>query len=184
MPFDSAQYEVTQVFYTSKDGTRVPMFIAGKKGLARGRQGAAADDGLRRLQSPMTPEWNPKYAWWMEQGGFFAVPNLRGGGEYGEPWHKAAMFENKQNVFDDWFAAARISDRQPLHDAGALGAFGTVERRSADGRVDDAAAGSVWGDLVRLSAAGYAAVPEVRVRAAVDDGVWLGGKREGFRVHR
>ena len=64
---------------------------------------------------PCCSEWNPEYAWWMEQGGFFALPNLRGGDEYGEPWHKAAMFEKKQNVFDDFFAAARIPDRQSLH---------------------------------------------------------------------
>jgi len=50
--------------------------------------------------------WNPQYAWWMEQGGWFAMPNLRGGGEYGEKWHEQGMFEKKQNVFDDWFAAA------------------------------------------------------------------------------
>jgi prolyl oligopeptidase len=52
------------------------------------------------------PVWNPVYAWWMEQGGWFALPNLRGGSEYGEHWHEQAMFEKKQNVFDDWFAAA------------------------------------------------------------------------------
>ncbi len=52
------------------------------------------------------PEWSPQYAWWLEQGGWFALPNLRGGGEYGEHWHEQAMFEKKQNVFDDFFAAA------------------------------------------------------------------------------
>jgi prolyl oligopeptidase len=106
VPFDSSQYEVTQVFYHSKDGTRVPMFIAGKKGLARDGKARLLMTGYGGFDLPETPAWNPEYAWWMEQGGFFALPNLRGGNEYGEPWHKAAMFEHKQNVFDDWFAAA------------------------------------------------------------------------------
>ena len=106
VPFDSSQFEVTQVFYSSKDGTRVPMFIAGKKGLARDGKARLLMTGYGGFDVPMTPAWNAEYAWWMEQGGFFALPNLRGGNEYGEPWHKAAMFEHKQNVFDDWFAAA------------------------------------------------------------------------------
>ncbi|MGC2504348.1 MAG: prolyl oligopeptidase family serine peptidase, partial [Silvibacterium sp.] len=106
VPFDSSQYEVTQVFYTSKDGTRVPMFIAGKKGLARDGPARLLMTGYGGFDVPMLSDWNPEYAWWMEQGGFFALPNLRGGDEYGEPWHKAAMFEKKQNVFDDFFAAA------------------------------------------------------------------------------
>ena len=62
--------------------------------------------GYGGFDLPMLPGWQPLYAWWMAQGGFFALPNLRGGNEYGEAWHKAAMFENKQNVFDDFFAAA------------------------------------------------------------------------------
>jgi prolyl oligopeptidase len=105
-PFDTSQYEVTQVFYSSKDGTRVPMFIAGKKGLERNGQARLLMTAYGGFDVPMLPEWDPEYAWWMEQGGFFALPNLRGGDEYGEPWHKAAMFEHKQNVFDDFFAAA------------------------------------------------------------------------------
>jgi prolyl oligopeptidase len=106
VPFDSSQYEIKQVFYTSKDGTRVPMFIAGKKGLKQDGSERLLMTGYGGFQLPMLPAWNPAYAWWMEQGGYFAEPNLRGGDEYGEPWHKAAMFEKKQNVFDDWFAAA------------------------------------------------------------------------------
>ncbi|MFP5228227.1 MAG: prolyl oligopeptidase family serine peptidase [Acidobacteriota bacterium] len=106
VPFDSSQYEVTQVFFHSKDGTRVPMFIAGKKGLARDGSARLLMTGYGGFDLPMLSEWNPEYAWWMEQGGWFALPNLRGGNEYGEAWHKAAMFENKQNVFDDFFAAA------------------------------------------------------------------------------
>lgn len=106
VPFDSAQYEVRQVFYTSKDGTRVPMFIAGRKGLAMDGKAPLLMTGYGGFNISETPAFDPKYAWWMEQGGFFALPNLRGGGEYGENWHEAGMFEHKQNVFDDWFAAA------------------------------------------------------------------------------
>ncbi len=107
VPFDSARYEVRQVFYTSKDGTRVPMFIAGKKGLKQDGTARLLMTGYGGFDLPMLSTWNPAYAWWMEQGGYFAQPNLRGGNEYGEPWHKAAMFGKKQNVFDDWFAAAQ-----------------------------------------------------------------------------
>jgi prolyl oligopeptidase len=105
-PFDSDKYEVKQVFYTSKDGTRIPMFIAGRKGLAVDGTAPVLMTGYGGFLISETPSFNPKYAWWMEQGGFFALPTLRGGGEYGEDWHKAGMFEHKQNVFDDWFAAA------------------------------------------------------------------------------
>ncbi|HUN98203.1 MAG TPA: prolyl oligopeptidase family serine peptidase [Bradyrhizobium sp.] len=106
VPFDSSQYEVTQVFFKSKDGTQIPMFIAGKKGLPRDGSARLLMTGYGGFDLPMLSAWNPEYAWWMEQGGYFALPNLRGGNEYGEAWHKAAMFENKQNVFDDFFAAA------------------------------------------------------------------------------
>ncbi len=106
VPFDSSQYELKQVFLTSKDGTKVPMFIAGKKGLKQ--------DGTERLMMTAyggfnlseLPEWRPLYAWWLQQGGWFALPNMRGGGEYGEHWHEQGMFEKKQNVFDDFYAAA------------------------------------------------------------------------------
>jgi prolyl oligopeptidase len=106
VPFASSHYQVTQVFFTSKDGTRVPMFIAGRKGLPRNGTTRLLMTGYGGFDLPMLPAWNPEYAWWMQQGGYFALPNLRGGDEYGEAWHKAAMFQNKQNVFDDFFAAA------------------------------------------------------------------------------
>jgi prolyl oligopeptidase len=106
VPFDADKYEVKQVFYTSKDGTRVPMFIAGRKGLKMDGKAPLLMTGYGGFLISETPSFSAKYAWWMEQGGFFALPNMRGGGEYGETWHKAGMFEHKQNVFDDWFAAA------------------------------------------------------------------------------
>jgi prolyl oligopeptidase len=106
IPFDSSQYQLKQAFYKSKDGTQIPIFIAGKKGLKQDGTERLLMTGYGGFDISETPQWNPAYAWWMEQGGWFAVPNLRGGGEYGEQWHEQGMFEKKQNVFDDWFAAA------------------------------------------------------------------------------
>jgi prolyl oligopeptidase len=106
VPFDSSLYELTQAFYKSKDGTTVPIFIAGKRGLKRDGSERLLMIGYGGFNLSMTPVWNPVYAWWLQQGGWFAIPNLRGGGEFGENWHRQAIFEHKQNVFDDWFAAA------------------------------------------------------------------------------
>ena len=106
VPFDSSQYELKQVFYTSKDGTRVPMFIAGKKGLKQDGTERLLMTGYGGFEVSELPEWKPVYAEWMALGGWFALPNLRGGNEYGESWHEQGMFGKKQNVFDDWFAAA------------------------------------------------------------------------------
>jgi prolyl oligopeptidase len=104
--FDSSQYELKQVFYKSKDGASVPMFLAGKKGLKADGSERLLMTGYGGFNLSETPAWNPLFAAWMQQGGWFALPNLRGGGEYGEAWHKQGMFEKKQNVFDDFYAAA------------------------------------------------------------------------------
>jgi len=106
IPFDSSQYELTQVFFKSKDGTQIPMFIAGKKGLKRDGSERLLMTGYGGFNLNMPPWWSAAAGWWMDQGGYFAEPVLRGGGEYGETWHEQGMFEKKQNVFDDWFAAA------------------------------------------------------------------------------
>jgi len=104
--FDSTQYELKQVFFKSKDGTQIPMFIAGKTGLKMDGSERLLMTGYGGFNLSETPAWSPLYAAWMEQGGWFALPNLRAGGEYGETWHKSGMFEKKQNVFDDFYAAA------------------------------------------------------------------------------
>src|SRR6266851_5070812 len=106
VPFPPELYEVKQVFYTSKDGTRVPMFISSKKGVKANGNAPALMVAYGGFNISLGAKWNPECVWWMEQGGFYAQPNLRGGGEYGENWHKGGMFEKKQNVFDDFFAAA------------------------------------------------------------------------------
>jgi prolyl oligopeptidase len=105
-PFDLSQYELKQVFYQSKDGTRIPMFLAGKKDLKTDGSERLLMTGYGGFNLSETPDWNPLWAAWMAQGGWFALPNLRGGGEYGEAWHQQGMFEKKQNVFDDFYAAA------------------------------------------------------------------------------
>jgi prolyl oligopeptidase len=124
VPFHPEHYEVRQVFFTSKDGTRVPMFIAGKKGLPRNGKTPLLLSGYGGFNVSTTPYWNPMYAWWLEQGGWFAVPNMRGGGEYGEDWHKAGMFGKKQNVFDDFFAATRYLIDEKYTDAANLAIWG------------------------------------------------------------
>jgi prolyl oligopeptidase len=106
-PFKTADYDLKQVFFKSTDGTQIPMFIAGKKGLKQDGAERLLMTGYGGFNLSETPRWNPAWGWWLQQGGWFAVPNLRGGGEYGENWHEQGMFGKKQNVFDDWFAAAR-----------------------------------------------------------------------------
>jgi prolyl oligopeptidase len=103
---DPADYEVKQVFYSSKDGTRVPMFIAHKKGLKLDGSNPTLLYGYGGFNIPLTPGFSISRAAWMEMGGVFAVANLRGGGEYGEAWHQGGTKLNKQNVFDDFIAAA------------------------------------------------------------------------------
>ena len=105
-PLDASQYDLKQVFYQSKDGTRIPMFVAGKKGLKLDASERLLMTGYGGFNVSEMPDWNPLWAAWLAQGGWFAVPNLRGGGEYGEAWHAPGMFEKKQNVFDDFYAAA------------------------------------------------------------------------------
>ena len=104
--FDPDDYETKQIFYTSKDGTKVPMFICHKKGLELDGTNPTLLYGYGGFNIPLTPSFSVSRLAWMEMGGIFAMPNLRGGGEYGEPWHKAGTKLQKQNVFDDFIAAA------------------------------------------------------------------------------
>jgi prolyl oligopeptidase len=106
VPFQSDGFEVKQVWVTSKDGTRLPMFIAHKKGIRLDGSNPTYLTGYGGFNISLTPGFSAQYAVWMERGGVLAVPNLRGGSEFGEDWHKAGMFGNKQNVFDDFIAAA------------------------------------------------------------------------------
>ncbi len=105
--FDPDRYETKQIFYSSKDGTKIPMFVVGKKGLALNGNNPVFLTGYGGFNISMTPSFAASSASWIERGGVFALPNLRGGGEYGRGWHEAGMKERKQNVFDDFLSAAQ-----------------------------------------------------------------------------
>ncbi len=106
LPFDPSLYETKQVFYPSKDGTKIPMFLTSRKGLRRNSATPTLLYGYGGFSVPIRPAFSVYFLSWLEQGGILAVANLRGGSEYGEDWHRAGMLDNKQNVFDDFIAAA------------------------------------------------------------------------------
>ncbi|MEJ6487134.1 prolyl oligopeptidase family serine peptidase [Nostoc punctiforme UO1] len=104
--FNPNDYETKQIFYQSKDGTRVPMFITHKKGIKLDGNNPTYLYAYGGFNVSMTPGFSVSLLVWMEMGGVYAMPNIRGGGEYGEEWHQAGMKEKKQNVFDDFIGAA------------------------------------------------------------------------------
>jgi prolyl oligopeptidase len=106
VPVDPKPYVAEQVFFNSKDGTRVPMFIVHRKDLEKNGSTPALLTGYGGFQASETPYFSASRFVWLERGGLVAIPNLRGGGEYGEEWHQAGMGTRKQNVFDDFIAAA------------------------------------------------------------------------------
>jgi prolyl oligopeptidase len=121
--FDSEAYETKQVWFVSKDGTRVPMFVTQARGRAPDGERPTLLTGYGGFNVSITPGFDASAAWWLEQGGLFAMANLRGGGEFGEEWHRAGMLEKKQNVFDDFLAAAEwlVANRYTRPDRLAIG---------------------------------------------------------------
>jgi prolyl oligopeptidase len=106
LKFDPHDYVTTQVFYSSRDGTKIPMFLSHKKNLKPAASNSALLYGYGGFKISLSPSFSPAVMAWMEMGGLYALPNLRGGGEYGEEWHQAGTKLKKQNVFDDFVAAA------------------------------------------------------------------------------
>jgi prolyl oligopeptidase len=113
---DPSAYDVEQVWYTSKDGTKIPMFVVNKKGIEKNGKNPTLLTGYGGFNVSLTPTFSRSMYLWMEHGGIYAVANLRGGAEFGEDWHRAGMLEKKQNVFDDFIAAAEYLIAQKYTD--------------------------------------------------------------------
>ncbi len=124
LKFDPSQFVTEQVFYPSKDGTKVPMFIVHKKGVEKNGKNPTMLYAYGGFNVSLTPSFSTSRMILLEQGGVFALANLRGGGEYGEDWHKAGMKEKKQNVFDDFIAAAEYLIKDKWTDTPHLGING------------------------------------------------------------
>jgi len=106
VPFKQEKYVTQQVWYSSRDGSRIPMFLVHAKHIKPDKNNPVLLYGYGGFGISLTPYFSPITALWIEQGGIYAVPNIRGGGEFGEKWHKAGILENKQNSIDDFTAAA------------------------------------------------------------------------------
>ena len=183
MPVDPATVEVEQVWYPSKDGTKISMFLVHKKGLVEERRArrrcstaTAASTSARR------PAFSATRFQWFEDGGVYAVPNLRGGGEYGDAWHEAGMLGRKQNVFDDFIAAAEWLIANGYTTPSTARDLRRLERRPADRRARDAAAGALPGGDRRRAAARHAALPALPDGALLGARVRLGRERRPVRV--
>jgi len=129
---DPAKYETVQVFYHSKDGTRVPLFLTYKKGLKQDGSNPTYLYGYGGFNVNMTPGFSIGVLGWLEMGGVYAQAVLRGGSEYGEEWHQAGMLDRKQNVFDDFIAAAEYLIAERLHLTAQAGDRRRLERRVVD----------------------------------------------------
>jgi prolyl oligopeptidase len=127
LAFDPADYETSQEFYASKDGTRIPLYVIKRKGTPAGAPTILY--GYGGFNISVTPSFSPTRIAWLEQGGVYAIANLRGGGEYGKDWHDAGRLARKQNVFDDFIAAGEYLIAQGISGAGKL----AIEGRSNGG---------------------------------------------------
>jgi prolyl oligopeptidase len=150
LSFKPEDIAVSQIFYPSKDGTQIPMFIFHKKGLDVSKGAPTILYGYGGFNISSLPGYSPTRMAWIQSGGVFAVANLRGGGEYGKPWHDAGRLLNKQNVFDDFIAAGEYLVAKGITTKGKL----AVEGRSNGGLL----VGAVVNQRPDLFAAGHAAV--------------------------
>ncbi len=166
--FNPEDYETKQVFYASKDGTKIPMFLSHKKGLKLdGTRTRRILYGYGGFNIALTPAFSPANLVWMERGGVFAQPSLRGGGEYGEAWHQAGTKLKKQNVFDDFIAAAEWLIRNKVTSTPQSGDRRRVEWRAARRGLHHPAARPLRRGLTGRRRDGHAPLPQVHDRLGV-----------------
>ncbi len=163
--FKPDDFTVEQRFYKSKDGTRVPMFLLYRKGLALTGGVPTLLYAYGGFNQSMTPGFNPANLAWAEMGGVYVLANIRGGGEYGKAWHDGGRLTHKQNVFDDFIRRGRVPDRRGHHYQGQAGDPRRLEWRAAGGRGGQPAAGSVRRGAAAGGRDGHAALQPLHRRA-------------------
>ncbi|MBD5653923.1 MAG: S9 family peptidase [Candidatus Eremiobacteraeota bacterium] len=122
--FDPSAYDVEQLWYASKDGTRIPMFVLGRVGIERDGRAPAVLYGYGGFNISLVPSYLPSVVPWLDAGGVYAIANVRGGGEFGESWHRSGMRDQKQNVFDDFIAAAEFLSASGIADPARIAIMG------------------------------------------------------------
>jgi prolyl oligopeptidase len=167
-PVSSADFTVEQVWYPSKDGTQIPMFLLYKKGLRRDGTAPVYLTGYGGFNASELPGFTARAIAWCEQGGVYALPNLRGGGEFGEAWHRAGMLEEKQHTFDDFIAAAEYLIRERYTSPEHLGVAG----RSNGGLLVMAMA-TQRPDLARAVVCGYPLIDMLRYQRFLVGSFWV-----------
>jgi prolyl oligopeptidase len=167
-PFGANAFEVEQVWYTSKDGTRVPMFLFHRKGLKKDGTNPTILTGYGGFDLSETPTYSAFFLLWAEHGGIVARANLRGGGEFGEQWHRAGMLDKKQNVFDDFEAAAEYLIANKYTSADKLAIYG-----NSNGGLLVGTAMTQKPELFRAVVCGYPLLDMLRYQKFLDGPYWV-----------
>ena len=168
VPVDSKQFQVDQVSYTSKDGTKIPMFLFYKKGLEKNGKNPTYLTGYGGFNLSQLPNFSANAIAWAEAGGLWALPNMRGGGEFGEKWHQAGMLANKQNVFDDFAGAAQYLIKEKYTSPRHLGIAG-----GSNGGLLVTALTTQHPDLVHAVVVSYPLVDMVRYHKFLVGPFWV-----------
>jgi len=168
LPVDPARYQVEQVSYPSRDGTPVTLFLVHARGIAARGGAPVLLEGYGGFQVSEVPAFSPRVLAWLEEGGVYALPNLRGGGEYGEAWHRAGMLEEKQHVFDDFTSAAEWLLRTGWARPGGIAIYG-----ASNGGLLVGAALTQRPDLFRVALCGVPLLDMVRYHLFGAGKTWI-----------